>query len=193
MHLSSFSMSKIRLSSSWQLEKLQLFFPFLAKEHNGSWCLQCLCFLHISREDQAASLLLIFDFFPRLCFAFDWSTWYVADLLQQIELDFLFLVDVNLGVFVILFPHILHLVSLEQIRTKETTLHARTMGCHAVSSDIIVLHNRNNRHGHQNTYNKILRQPFHAALDFSGSYQELGKVRIQSALSHICGFYGFKQ
>ena len=104
MHLSSISMSKIRLSSSWQLEKLQLFFPFVTKEHNGSWCLQCLCFLHISREGQAASLLLIFDFFPRLqpCFAFDWSTRYVADLLQRIELDFLYLVDVNLGVFDIL-------------------------------------------------------------------------------------------
>ena len=115
MHLSSFSTSKIRLSSSWQLEKLQLFFPFVAKEHNGSWCLQYLCFLHISREGQAASLLLIFDFFPWLqpCFAFDWSTWYVADLLQRIELDFLYLVDVNLGVFNILFPHISHLVSLK--------------------------------------------------------------------------------
>ena len=143
MHLSSFSMSKTRLSSSWQSEKY--FFQFVAKEHNGSWCLQCLCFLHISREGQAASLLLIFDFFPRLqpCFAFDWSTWYVADLLQLIELDFLYLVDVNLGVFDILFPHNSHLVSLEQILTKETTLHARTTGCHAVSSEIIVLHNRN--------------------------------------------------
>ena len=57
MHLSFSLCTKQGWVALGNWRSCSYFFPFVAKEQNGSWCLQCLWFLYISREGQAVSLL----------------------------------------------------------------------------------------------------------------------------------------
>ena len=123
-------------------------------------------FLHISGEDQITWFAPIIDFFVLLqpCFTFNGTACYVSGLLQQIELGFLCLVDVNPNASDRSFFTYFTPCFFKTNSHIGTTLRVCTTDCDTISSETIVHHNKSNEHDRLNLCNRNLHQLFHMVL-----------------------------